>query len=49
MCGGGGDAQRAAEQAERERNQQVRSSTAAIDQAFSGRSGQFEEFLNALG
>lgn len=48
MCGGGGDAQRAAEQAERERKQQVRSSTAAIDQAFSGRSGQLEEFLNAL-
>jgi hypothetical protein len=49
MCGGGNNkAADAANKAEDDRKQQVASATAAIDQAFSGRTGQLDDFANAL-
>lgn len=48
MCGGGDDAAEAAERQERERQEQIRRSTQAIDRAFSGREAQLDDFVNAL-
>ncbi len=49
MCGGGSDkAAKRAERAEKERQQQVRDATAAIDRAFSGRQAQLDDFVSAL-
>ena len=48
MCGGGSGASKRAEAAEQERTAQVARSTAAIDKAFAGRSGQLDDFLAAL-
>lgn len=48
MCGGGDDAAEEAARQERERKAQIRRSTAAIDRAFSGRSSQLDDFVEAL-
>lgn len=49
MCGGGNNrAAEEAKRAEQARQGQVRFATAAIDQAFEGRSGQLDEFAEAL-
>jgi hypothetical protein len=48
MCGGGGDASKAAEQAEFKRRKQVAGATSAIDKAFAGRGGQLDDFVSAL-
>ena len=49
MCGGGSDkASREAQRQEEARKRQVAQATAAIDRAFAGRSGQLDDFANAL-
>lgn len=49
MCGPDPNkASKKAAKTERERQQQVADTTAAIDKAFAGRGGQLEEFANAL-
>ncbi len=49
MCfGGGGSAAEAAQQEETARKQQVADATAAIDRAFTGRTGQLDDFIAAL-
>lgn len=48
MCGGGDDASRRAEQREAQRQAQIRQATQAIDRVFNQRSGQQQDFVNAL-
>jgi len=48
MCGASQGASKRAEQAEVDRQSQIRSSTSAIDRAFSGRQSQLDDFVAAL-
>lgn len=48
MCGGGGDAQAAAERTERERQGRISANVSNINSAYAGRDPQYQDFVGAL-